>query len=95
MSSRITRKQLDSATEGLNRVTGSPLEPYTQLEGRAVANLNNYHISGAYGGYCLHQMVNTSGGVRDVFNSGHVSARELLPLIWAFRNGYETAKQGA
>jgi hypothetical protein len=94
--SRITRKQLDSATEGLNRVAGAPLEPYTcSEEGRAIANLNNYHISGAYGGYALHQMMNTSGGVRDVFNSGHIPARELLSLIWAFRNGFETAKEGA
>ena len=95
MSQRITRKQLDSVTEGLNRVTGSPLEPYTSAEGRAVANPGNYHISCAYGGYALHQMANTSGGVRDVFNSGHVPARELLSLIWAFRNGFETAKEAA
>lgn len=91
MSSRITRKQLDSATEGLNRVTKSPLEPYTREDGRARANVGNYHISGAYGGYSLHQICNESGGVRDVFNCGHVPARELLPLIWAFRNGFETA----
>ena len=87
---RITRKQLDSATEGLNRVTGSPLECYTER----LSNIGNYHISCAYGGYCLHQMMNESGGVRDVFNCGHIPARELLSLIWAFRNGYETAKEG-
>lgn len=87
MSTRITRKQLDSAVEGLNILTGSPLDCYTDSK----ANVNNYHISGAYGGYCLHQMVNESGGCRDVFNCGHVSARELIQLLWAYCAGFSAA----
>lgn len=87
MSTRITRKQLDSAVEGLNILTGSPVDCYT--DGKA--NVNNYHISGAYGGYSLCQMVNESGGCRDVFNCGHISARELIQLIWAYRAGFSAA----
>jgi len=87
MSTRITRKQLDSAVEGLNILTGSPVECY---EGRT-ANIGNYHISGAYGGYCLNRMVNEAGGCSDVFSCGHISARELIQLIWAYRAGFSAA----
>jgi hypothetical protein len=85
---RITRKQLDAAVEGLNQLTKQPQESYTNHK----ANVGNYNISGAYGGYSLHQIMNESGVVRDVFSCGHIPARELMSLIWAFRNGFSTAK---
>lgn len=91
MSNRITIKTLRLNAEMLNRMTGSPNEPYTQSDdGRHRANIGNYHISQAYGGYSLHRMCNESGGVSDIFNSGHVPARELHNLIWAYARGLET-----
>jgi hypothetical protein len=68
-------------------MTKSPAEPYRTVDGKAVANKGNYHISGAYGGYCLHRMVNESGGVSDVFSCGHVPARELAALMSAYTAG--------
>jgi hypothetical protein len=87
MSTRITRKQLDSAAEGLNELTNSPQECYIDR----IAQVGNYNISGAYGGYSLHRIVNTSGGVRDVFGCGHIKASELIRLIYAYRNGFNDA----
>ena len=87
MSTRITRDHLDAKADTLNRMTKSPIEPSRMVDGKWVANVGNYHISGAYGGYCLHRMSNESGGVSDVFSCGHIPARELAGLMSAYTAG--------
>jgi hypothetical protein len=92
MTSRITSKTLDAIAARLNKITNSPAEPYTRTaEGKLQANIGNFHISGAYGGYALYRMVNTSGGVSDVFNCGHMKARELADRMYAYERGIELA----
>ena len=96
MTNRITIKTLRLNADMLNRMTGSPMESYSRDgSGRNVANVGNYHISQAYGGYALHRMCNEGGGCSDIFNSGHIPARELHNLIWAYARGLETTKEGA
>lgn len=90
---RITRKDLEAAAAMLNSMTGNPEHPYRQEGPRFIANVGNYHISGAYGGFALHQMANDGGGVRDVLHSGHIPARELLDRIHAYRYGIEAVEQ--
>jgi hypothetical protein len=87
MSTRITRAHLEAKARTLNGMTKSPVEPYRTVDGKAVANVGNYHISGAYKGYCLHRMTTEGGGVSDVFNTGHISARELAGLMSAYMVG--------
>jgi hypothetical protein len=92
---RITDKQLDNLAKWLNELTGSPLEPYSRDEGgRFRANVGNYHISHAYGGVCLHRMVNEGGGVDTPLVYGHVPKRELFNAMHAFIKGMNTAKEG-
>jgi hypothetical protein len=91
MSTRITRAHLDAKADTLNRMTNSPVESSRMVDGKWTANVGNYHISGAYGGYCLHRMVSESGGVRDVFNCGHTTARELAGLMSAYIAGLHDA----
>lgn len=87
---RITIKTLKQNADMLNRMTGNLAEPYSKnADGRYVANIGNYHISQAYGGFALHQMVSAGGGVIDIFNRGHMPARELHGLIWAYVRGLE------
>lgn len=88
---RITKNDLQAAVNLINRITGNNQEPYRREAEGLRANVGNYHLSGAYGGWALEQMVNESGGVRDVFQSGHMTARELFDRIHAFRCGFETA----
>ncbi|MEY4427217.1 MAG: hypothetical protein RL535_1515 [Pseudomonadota bacterium] len=88
--SRITEKQLQAMVNRINRMTKSPIEPYTIQDGRGVANVGNYHLSGAYGGLSLHRMVSQSGGVADIFNCGHVPKRELYQMILAFIAGLDS-----
>jgi hypothetical protein len=95
MTTRITIKHLDAKVATINSMTKSPSEPYRTVNGKAVANKGNYHISGAYGGYCLHRMATEGGGAHDVFNIGHVSARELAGLMSAYMAGLYDATRGA
>ena len=88
MTSRITDKDLASVVARINRTTGSPMEPYVGN----TARVGNYHISHAYGGVSLHRMVNTGGGVSDVFSRGHVPKRELYECMHAFLRGFDAAK---
>jgi hypothetical protein len=87
MTTRITIKHLDGKADTINRMTKSPVESYRTVDGKAVANKGNYHISGAYGGYSLHRMCNESGGVSDVFDCGHIPARQLAALMSAYTAG--------
>ena len=88
---RITRKDLDGLVARVNAIAGTPAEPYTRTAtGEYVANAGNYHLSGAYGGWALHQMCE-GGGTRDVLYSGHVPARELFGMVDAFARGYYAA----
>jgi hypothetical protein len=86
---RITEAHLQAKIDRLNRVTGSPAEPYT--DGKA--NIGNYHLSHAYGGVCLHRMHNSGGGVSSPLSTGHVSKRELAGLLSAFIAGIESTKE--
>lgn len=86
---RITIKFLNAQVEMLNRIQDTPQESYVRKDGRNIAQPGNYHISGAYGGYSLHQMSNEGGGVRDVFRCGHIPARELSERISAYVRGLE------
>lgn len=87
MTQRITRAHLDAKCATLNRMTKSPVEPSRMVDGKRTANVGNYHISGAYGGYCLHRMSNESGGVSDVFSCGHIPAKQLAALMSAYTAG--------
>jgi hypothetical protein len=95
MTTRITRAFLDAKAATINSMTKSPAEPYRTVDGKAVANKGNYHISGAYGGYSLHRMTE-GGGASDVFSISYVSARELAGLMSAYIAGlYDATKTTA
>jgi len=82
-------RTLENNIRVLNNVTGQPGASYASCDGKYKAQIGNYHLSCAYGGYALHQMSNEAGGVDDVFRSGHIPARELNGKIDAFIQGYK------
>lgn len=90
---RITEAHLKAKVDWLNKMTGNPTDPYTRgADGHHKANIGNYHLSHAYGGVCLHQMANEGGGVRDIFNCGHITKRDLAERISAYMLGLEHSK---
>jgi hypothetical protein len=90
MNTVSIKKDLEPIVARINRIFKMPATPYTKnAEGKFTANIGNFHLSQAYGGVCLHRMVNEGGGVSDVLQSGHVSKRELLNRMFAFLRGIE------
>ena len=92
MQIQITLKNLQAVVDRINTTTGSPVEQYTSVDGKLLANIGNYHLSGAYGGYALHRMDNLSGGITDISKSGYVSKRALYDLLHMYLAGYEAGK---
>lgn len=87
---RITKKDLEKRIEYLNEITGSPLTTYTkQKDGSFRANIGNFHLSQAYGGYSLHRMQNLGGGITEPFGTGHIKAKDLYNAINAFISGLQ------
>ena len=91
---RRKKSELVALVDRLNRVTGSPSEPYTRnTDGTNQANAGAYLLSGAYGGYLLHRMVE-GGGERDVLQCGYCSVGALYDLIDAYLRGiYDAQKE--
>jgi hypothetical protein len=91
---RTSIKTLETLCRWINERTGSPLEPYTKDEnGNLRANVGNYHLSGAYGGWCLHRMHSEGGGVTTPLIHGHVPKRELETAMRAFLAGIDTVRE--
>lgn len=88
---RTTIKELEQQIDCLNERLERPMKPYTREDGRNKANVGNYHLSQAYGGFNLYEMSNERGAVREVFSCGHTTKKDLYRLISAFIRGIETA----
>lgn len=88
---RVTQKDLEAIVKRINLITNSPETSYTKdASGKYTANIGNYHLDGAYGGYALHRMVSEGGAIEDVLSVGHVSKPELQRLMFAFIAGLQT-----
>ena len=87
MANRITAKNLDNRAAVLNSIFKGHAEPFVSTNGTLHSNKGTFLIDCAYGGYCLHRLVNDSGAVRDVFNCGHIPARQLFDLMGAYLTG--------
>jgi hypothetical protein len=75
----ITKKDIDALTA---RINGD----------RKYPELGYYYAMGAYGGWKFVQIVNESGGVRDVFpRLGYCSKRDLYNALTSFIEGRDEA----
>jgi len=87
----VTKKDLKSQVDRLNREMNLPLVPYIREGDKLVAQIGNFHLSGAYGGYALHKMATPGGGISDVFGCGHITKRDLSARISAMIAGINAA----
>ena len=91
---RITLSQLQAVIDRINRETDSPMQPYApDADGRHRAQIGNYHLSRAYGGFALHRMVTDGGGVSSPLHTGHIPARDLLNRMHAYLAGINAARR--
>lgn len=91
MTQRITEKQLENLVTWINELTGSPVEYRNKETGKI--NIGHFTLSHAYGGVCVHRIVNEGGGCSTPIVHGHVTKRELYNEIHAFIKGLEFAKR--
>jgi hypothetical protein len=90
---RIGIKDLEAKVDYLNRLTDSPLEPYTRDGDRFRSNPDHYQIGQAYGGVELQRIFNEGGAVSTPLNTGHIPKRQLAEILSAFINGIESEQQ--
>lgn len=86
---RITIKDLQAVCKRLNRETNSP-DTY-MTDGKI--NIGHFHISQAYGGYCLQRTMNDGGGVTCPLDHYHGPARELYGKMHAYLAGMDAARR--
>jgi hypothetical protein len=84
---RITEKELQAIVDRLNNIMDKPRTTYLKTGDKYISQIGNYHLSFAYGGVALHQIVNDKGGVRDVLGTGHVTKRELAGRMYSYVAG--------
>ncbi len=91
---RITKQDLENAIDRLNATAGTPTEPWAKDKaGKFRANIGNYHLDGAYGGWKFTQHVNEGGGCNNPTAMGFETKRDCLAMINAFTAGLTSAKQ--
>lgn len=85
---------LESRIAFLNKITNSPWKPYEwcSIAGKHKAQIGNYHLDGAYGGYKLARMCSEGGAITNVLNCGYESKKDLLKLIEAYQRGLEESQ---
>ena len=90
---RVTKKQLESKIEYLNKVAGTPETGFRLLkDGTWRSNPNHYYLQGAYGGWKLEQTCGNHGGANDPISMGFVSKRECYELVAAYIRGIEVGR---
>jgi hypothetical protein len=89
---RITKKLLQARIETINSILNRPLTPYTRTGEMLVANIGNFSLSQAYGGYGVHLMVSKLGGVSCPIWDGHITARDAYDRLSAFIAGLTFTK---
>lgn len=92
---RITRAKIDARIEYLNRLTGSPTEPYSKGDdGRWAANPGAFYLEGAYDGHKLARMAGFNGCSQDPLCTGYVSLRAVYDAIDCYIRALEDVQAG-
>lgn len=91
MTTRITLKQLDSQCAAINRLTASP-DTYSK---DGIPQVGHYYISRAYGGFSLARVYSAGGGKSEPLDTGHIPARRLSELMFAFATGLRCGKESS
>ena len=79
---RISHDNLQRCCDALNRHFGYDLEPHgSDDQGHYKPNANVYHISSAYGGVALDQMMPEGSGTRRISCDGFGTKRQLYTFL--------------
>jgi len=84
---QITKKDLYSAVDEINTLTGNPIHEWDKTNGTIKGAIGNYHLYGAYGGWRLDQITNEGGGTRTISTGGCESKKSIYKFMVAFIAG--------
>jgi len=79
---RTTQAELDTLVRQINEALGRPIASWTRHDETSIytANVGNIHLSQAYGGVQVVEMVNEAGGIR-ALTSYHGPKREAAMFL--------------
>ncbi len=92
MTNRATIKQLEALCDEINRLTGSPMQPYARGDSSSVAQVGCYCLDQAYGGVNLARIANTGGAQSCPIGLSFRTKRELRDQMRAFIEGIRAAQ---
>lgn len=81
----VTRRDLQNMVDRLSRVTESPPKAYIKESRDAQCGAYVLDFAACYGGYALHRITNTGGGVTVV--NRHIKERMTNKEMQAFLGG--------
>ena len=87
MANRITKTNVDASLYSLNEMLNRPTEAYTDR----TWNIGNIHAARCYGCTNIEEVVNESGGVRQL--ACGLTTREAFDWISAAMKGIHLSKQ--
>ena len=76
---KILQSNLEAKLARLNSIAG--------FENPEYSTVGAYCLDYAYGGVSLERYTNKHGNVKDIFNVGHVTKKELYNLMTAYECG--------
>lgn len=88
---RITEARLERTVLRLNKLAGTPITPYNNVDGDFSQNPNCYHLDYCNGGVRLEQTDDT--GSNDISPRG--TKREIYEWMHAFIKGMEAMRKVA
>ena len=91
---RTTLSELEILTAILNDSLDRPRVGWQKQNGHRIAQIGHLHVDGnsyPYGGFALYEIVNESGGVRDVSHIGREPLAELAVFLRGMIEGIESA----
>jgi len=80
---QVTTRDIEQLATKINKIKGKSIDRKTNN----IINVGHYFISRAYYGFSFYQITNKGGACVDVFESGHITKRELYQLMLVFEQG--------
>lgn len=80
----VNKSMLQKKIDLINEMTNSPAEYAKKTDQGIRCNVGHFHLSQAYGGYCLQRTMNENGGCETPIGLGHIKGKEICNQLNGF-----------
>lgn len=81
---RVSKSMLQNKINLINEMTNSPAEYAIKTDQGFRCNIGHFHLSQAYGGYCLQRTIGEGGGCQTPIGLGHITGKEICHQLDGF-----------